>query len=149
MLEKTQCANCGKPFYLSAAKCPHCGSPNPHAETRRATGKGTTVSLIVLSALLIVALLQCRACSRPGGGSFSGTSQWNCSEYDAPLRVVTIAGEADVYSGVDRPNPSSAKGHISGGAAGVEASCATASEGLFYRLRGVDWWGWVRASDTR
>ena len=77
------------------------------------------------------------------------SSQWSCTEFDAPFRVVWIKSEADVYRGVDQPVPSDVKGHITGGAGGVEASCSRPGYPTFYRLRGVGWWGWVKASDTQ
>ena len=83
-----------------------------------------------------------------GGGSTPSSSQWSCTEFDAPFRVVWIKGEADVYHGVDQPAPGDVKGHLTGGAGGVEASCSRPGDPTFYRLRGVGWWGWVKASDT-
>ncbi len=73
----------------------------------------------------------------------SGT-QWKCTEFDPPYRVLPIEGTANVYSGVDQPNPSGVKGKVTGGAGGIEASCTGAGQGTYYRLRGVNWWGWVQ-----
>ena len=74
--------------------------------------------------------------------SASSSSSSSCTEYSGEYDVVFIAGTANVYGGVDSPS-SSIKGTITGGAAGIEAKC-----GSYYRLKGVDWWGWVKISDT-
>ncbi len=73
------------------------------------------------------------------GGVLSSSS---CTEYSGEYQVVFIDGVADVYGGVDAPS-TSVKGTVTGGAAGIEARC-----GAYYRLQGVDWWGWVKISDT-
>lgn len=63
-------------------------------------------------------------------------------EHDPPYKVVFIDGTADVYNGIDTPGEI-IKGTLTGGAGGIEAKC-----GSYYRLVGVDWWGWVKISDT-
>jgi hypothetical protein len=103
----------------------------------------------VLIIVLIAAAAYCGSSAKARDTRDDGSATWDCREYDAPFRVVTIRDEADVYSGVDEPNPSSVKGHITDGAGGVEASCSQCGLGTYYRLRGVDWWGWVRASETQ
>ena len=98
--------------------------------------------------LIVILLLITTACdTRTSSSSDSSNNKtWTCTEYNPPYDVVFIDGEADVYSCVDEPSLS-VKGHITGGAAGIEARCS-GSSGSFYRLKGVDWWGWVRTSDT-
>jgi hypothetical protein len=128
---------------------------SPDSSPRKSSSAGCILGILV--AMLVGVVLLCRACSAAGSGSSSsggdGSSstspQWSCAEFDAPFKIVAIDGEADVYSGVDQPNPTSVKGHITGGAAGFEASCSKAGEGSFYRLRGVDWWGGVRTDRTK
>ena len=100
---------------------------------------------IILFVILVFILSACDTGTSSSSGS-SNNKSWSCTEFDAPYDVVFIDGEAEVFSGVDEPSLS-VKGHITGGAAGIEARCS-GSSGSFYRLKGVDWWGWVRTSDT-
>jgi len=108
-----------------------------------------TIIIVVSLIVLLITILACCSNIFSGTSSSKQSTRWNCTEYEPPYRVVQIRGEADVYGGVDEPNPSRVKGHITGGAAGVEASCSKSGEGSFYRLSGVDWWGWVRSSKTQ
>ncbi|MCK5794450.1 MAG: hypothetical protein KAH12_07075, partial [Anaerolineales bacterium] len=98
--------------------------------------------------IILIAILCKISSSTMGSSSSSNTSKssWSCTDYDTPYEVIFIDGEADVYGGVDEPS-SSIKGQITGGSAGIEARCS-GSRGAFYRLKGVDWWGWVKTSDT-
>jgi len=66
----------------------------------------------------------------------------NAVEYDSPYKIIFIDGKADVYGGVSTPS-TRIKGTITSGTGGIEAKC-----GSYYRLIGVNWWGWVKISDT-
>jgi len=122
----------------------------PEAMTRKQSPSRMALWLIL--AIIAIPALVCIFSSRSGSsgsGTSSGSSgqaSWSCFEYDPPYDVVFIDGEADVYGGVDEPS-ASVKGKVTGGAGGIEARCSRSGD-TFYRLRGVDWWGWVRTSDT-
>jgi hypothetical protein len=150
--------------------CPFCGGSNEDAATVCALCKrelpriqaepsGTTdrtripsilIIVMVLILILLIGVMLLRNGSRSGSSDNVITSDsWRCTEYSGQLRVVFIRDEADVYNGVDEPSTYSVKGHVSGGAGGVEARCYHRDYGTYYRLRGVDWWGWVSAGDTK
>jgi hypothetical protein len=128
-------------MYLKCAKIKATWS------TGSAGGGEQMKRIIIVLTVMIIAILACGGSSSgSSGGSGSSGSSWSCVEYDPPYDVVFIDGTADVYGGVEEPS-NSVKGTITEGAAGIEARCS-GSSGSFYRLKGVDWWGWVKISDT-
>lgn len=149
-----KCPSCGGENREDATVCKFCnhsfppGSPGDEKETSSVRRALPFIVLLIFVAAVCV-LVFMRGRSNSGTSSSSHASEWHCTEFDAPYRVVSIKTEADVYGGVDEPSPSSVKGHVTGGAGGVEASCSRPGVPTFYRLRGVDWWGWVKTSDTQ
>ena len=81
--------------------------------------------------------------------SSSRTRVVNCSDwYDGPTDefIAWAKGprKINVYSGVDEPRTDDIKGTITADAA-FRVEC---KYGSWYRVRGVDWWGFVKISDT-
>lgn len=81
----------------------------------------------------------------------SSSRTWvvNCSNwYDGPtdefIAWVKGPGKINVYGGVDEPRTDDIKGTITADAA-FRVEC---KYGSWYRVRGVDWWGFVKISDT-
>jgi hypothetical protein len=107
------------------------------------------VPIVLVLGVLVFAILCCTGnLTRPTSNTTSIPSTWSCTQYEGEYSVVFIDGTAEVYSGIDEPTLSSVKGHVTGGAGGIEAQCSLPGAGTYYRLRGVDWWGWVDADDT-
>ena len=118
-------------------------NPENNSPETNDKSKSNNTRLIILGLVLILGLL-CLILTQTLGSD--GDSSYHCTEYDPPYDIVFIDGEADVYGGVDEPS-SSIKGNVTGGAAGKEAHCS-GPNGSYYRLKGVDWWGWVKTDKT-
>ncbi len=71
-------------------------------------------------------------------------SDWYDGQTDEFIAWAKGPGKINVYGGVDEPRPDDIKGTISADAA-FRVECKS---GSWYRVRGVDWWGFVKISDT-
>ena len=82
MLEKTECANCGKTFYLAAERCPHCGTINPSPAAQAAKGSNSTWPLIALVLFLTLSCLAVffatRSTARTTSPTASRRAGWLC-----------------------------------------------------------------------
>jgi len=119
---------------------------NENGNEKKKSSGCLKAAIILIGIIVVIAIGVQVAGNRAGRNIQVSGNTWNCTEYDPPYDVVFIDGEVDVYGGVDEPS-SAVKGHVTDGAAGIEARCS-GSRGSFYRLKGVDWWGWVKTSDT-
>lgn len=68
---------------------------------------------------------------------------WNNTVTADPIAWVKGPGLVNVYGGVSSPQKDDVKGTITPGAA-FNVEC---SEMGWYRVRGIDWWGWLKPSD--
>ena len=115
--------------------------------TEKKKSSGCLIAALILIGVIIVIAIGLQVAGNSAGRNLQKSGNtWNCTEYDPPYDVVFIDGEVDVYGGVDQPS-SSVKGYLTGGSAGIEARCSKSGIS-YYRLKGVDWWGWVKTSDT-
>ena len=122
---------------LLVMMAPGCAPPRSPAHTAAlATVQAATSDAVKRS----LAATQAAAPTRPPA------TAPRCVELSGQYKVVFIDGSADVYGGVDEPT-ARVKGTVTGGAGGIEATCILAGV-KWYRLVGVDWWGWVKANDT-
>jgi len=71
-------------------------------------------------------------------------SDWYDGETDEFIAWAKGPGKIDVYGGVDEPRTNDIKGTISADAA-FRVECKS---GSWYRVRGVNWWGFLKISDT-
>ena len=101
--------------------------------------------LLLIGSILIVASVLIAACGGSSQPSRSTGPAFTCTDYDdEPVAFTQGTGRIDIYGGVDEPRTNDVKGTVDPGAGvAVERKC-----GSWYRVRGVDWWGWLKSSNV-